>query len=435
MKNNENNQEKLSLLNQKYLKELETNNNLFNQKIKNLNNSLLGSDKKNKSNIYSKYNSNSSHKKYDFNNSQRYENNNIKHKYNLNERDLNSIDVIHDIKNFTFKKKRSEKEMRDNNMIEINKELKKKIKELRNENEHKDYVINDLKEKIRQNNQDKKINLNYFDYNRLILDNEDKDNIIKKLENVIKNLKEKNENLNIDNSKLKNDNINLKNKINDMTSETDYKINYLNAIKKINEIELENNKLNKELYNLSNEYNIIKAEKEKLNLLIEEQNNIIFNYQKQLNTSIINNNQICTDFNDDNTEIENDYKYKSKYYNNLKRKENNYNDLNTSNDMNNIYIKYNSDKYDYSTLDENNNDKNNYNLLDKKKKIELNSLKNYLNSLLKERCKLENQITESMESPRTFSDIKLKSNITDKIALNDKEIIDTKNKLKKLRGY
>ena len=56
MKNNENNQEKLSLLNQKYLKELETNNNLFNQKIKNLNNSLLGSDNKNKSNIYSKYN-------------------------------------------------------------------------------------------------------------------------------------------------------------------------------------------------------------------------------------------------------------------------------------------------------------------------------------------------------------------------------------------
>jgi hypothetical protein len=277
--------------------------------------------------------------------------------------------------------------------------------------------------------------LNYFDYNRLILDNEDKDNIIKKLENVIKHLKEKNENLNIDNSKLKNDNINLKNKINDMTSETDYKINYLNAIKKINEIELENNKLNKELYNLSNEYNIIKAEKEKLNLLIEEQNNIIFNYQKQLNTSIINNNQICTDFNDDNIEIENDYKYKSKYYNNLKRKENNYNDMNTSNDMNNISKKYNSDKYDYSTLDENNNDKNNYNLLDKKKKIELNSLKNYLNSLLKERCKLENQLTESMESPRTFSDIKLKSNITDKIALNDKEIIDTKNKLKKLRGY
>ena len=192
-----------------------------------------------------------------------------------------------------------------------------------------------------------------------------------------------------------------------MTSETDYKINYLNAIKKINEIELENNKLNKELYNLSNEYNIIKAEKEKLNLLIEEQNNIIFNYQKQLNTSIINNNQICTDFNDDNTEIENDYKYKSKYYNNLKRKENNYNDMNTSNDMNNISKKYNSDKYDYSTLDENNNDKNNYNSLDKKKKIELNSLKNYLNSLLKERCKLENQLTESMESPRTFSDIKL----------------------------
>ena len=40
-----------------------------------------------------------------------------------------------------------------------------------------------------------------------------------------------------------------------------------------------------------------------------------------------------------------------------------------------------------------------------------------------------------MNSPRTLSDIKLKNNISDKIALNDNEIQKTKNKLKKLRGY
>ena len=40
-----------------------------------------------------------------------------------------------------------------------------------------------------------------------------------------------------------------------------------------------------------------------------------------------------------------------------------------------------------------------------------------------------------MNSPRTLSDIKLKNNINDKIALNENEIQKTKAKLKKLRGY
>ena len=46
----------ISLINQQYLKELETNNNLFNQKIKNLNNSLLNSDQKKKKIKYKTYN-------------------------------------------------------------------------------------------------------------------------------------------------------------------------------------------------------------------------------------------------------------------------------------------------------------------------------------------------------------------------------------------
>ena len=40
-----------------------------------------------------------------------------------------------------------------------------------------------------------------------------------------------------------------------------------------------------------------------------------------------------------------------------------------------------------------------------------------------------------MNSPRTLSDIKLKNNINDKIDLNEKEIQNTKNKLKIIRGY
>jgi len=65
----------------------------------------------------------------------------------------------------------------------------------------------------------------------------------------------------------------------------------------------------------------------------------------------------------------------------------------------------------------------------------LNYFENYLSTLLKERCQLENDLNEIMNSPRTLSDIKLKNNISDKIALNDNEIQKTKNKLKKLRGY
>ena len=65
----------------------------------------------------------------------------------------------------------------------------------------------------------------------------------------------------------------------------------------------------------------------------------------------------------------------------------------------------------------------------------MNYFENYLSTLLKERCQLENDLNEIMNSPRTLSDIKLKNNISDKIALNDNEIQKTKNKLKKLRGY
>ena len=95
-----------------------------------------------------------------------------------------------------------------------------------------------------------------------------------------------------------------------------------------------------------------------------------------------------------------------------------------------IYSENNDSKkyiFDYP----NNNDNNNYNLNKKK----LNNLENYLSTLLKERCQLENELSEVLESPRTFSDIKLKSNINDKILINDNEIERTKNKLKKLRGY
>ena len=325
--------------------------------------------------------------------------------------------------------------MRDKNMIEINKELKKYIKQLENENENKDNIINDLKEKLKQNEKNKNVRINLFEYNRLILDIEDKNKLIEKLKNVIKNLKSKNEILNVDMEKYKSDNINLKNKLDNMSSETDYKINYLNSIKKINELELENNKLKTELNNLTEKYMTIKSEYEKLNLLNEEQNNIIFNYQKQLNTQSINNkNDDTNEIYDENicTNIEEDFKYKNT---NLNKKENYQylNEHNKNDNENNLIRKYNYNKYDYNIIEDNDINYNDNNCTLNKKK--LNNLENYLSTLLKERCQLENELTEVLESPRTFSDIKLKSNINDKILINDNEIESTKNKLKKLRGY
>ena len=180
-------------------------------------------------------------------------------------------------------------------------------------------------------------------------------------------------------------------------------------MKEINNLKLEIKKLNLEMLNLDNKYTEINKENEKLSSLINEKNVIIYNYQKQLSLQNMNknNNQFWDDV-DNNESIKDD-------------------------NTNDIFKKYYYNKYYNNKESESNDNSNdNYNLSRKK---ELNFLENYLSSLLKERCKLENELIEVNESPRTFSDIKLKSNINNKIALNEKEIQNTKNKLKNLRRY
>ena len=137
-------------VNYHYLKELENNSNIFNQKIKNLNDSILNSEKKNISYITK---SNKNHKKIRLNKSQIMNENN-KYKNILSQRDLNLIN-INDTNNYTFKVKQKEKEkkIREDNFIEINKELKKRMKEIENENDNKDHLINDLKNQIQQMNE------------------------------------------------------------------------------------------------------------------------------------------------------------------------------------------------------------------------------------------------------------------------------------------
>ena len=397
MRNNENNKDNKDIINYHYLKELENNSNIFNQKIKNLNDSILNSEKKNISYITK---SNKNHKKIRLNKSQIMNENN-KYKNILSQRDLNLIN-INDTNNYTFKVKQKEKEkkIREDNFIEINKELKKRMKEIENENDNKDHLINDLKNQIQQMNEKYKKydDINCFDNNQLMIDNDDKKNTIQKLENIIKNLNSTIEDLNFENKNLKEENLKLKNKIDNILSKNDInKINCLDIINEINKLKLDNKKLNKEYQNLIEKYEFIKQEKEKQNSLIEELNIIIYNYQKQLNPNI--NTNISLNGNNADIERKNENKLKSKYE----------------------YKKYDYNNEEYTSQKITNN--------------EINYLENYLSSLLREKCKLENELIEIVNYPKTLSDIKLKTNINDKIILNEKEIKKIRYKLKLLRGY
>ena len=397
MRNNENNKDNIDIINYHYLKELENNSNIFNQKIKNLNDSILNSEKKNISYITK---SNKNHKKIRLNKSQIMNENN-KYKNILSQRDLNLIN-INDTNNYTFKVKQKEKEkkIREDNFIEINKELKKRMKEIENENDNKDYLINDLKNQIQQMNEKYKKydDINCFDYNQLMIDNDDKKNTIQKLENIIKNLNSTIEDLNFENKNIKEENLKLKNKIDNILSKDDInKINCLDIINEINKLKLDNKKLNKEYQNLIEKYELIKQEKEKQNSLIEELNIIIYNYQKQINPNI--NTNISLNGSNVNIEPKNENKLKSKYE----------------------YKKYDYNNEEYTSQKITNN--------------EINYLENYLSSLLREKCRLEKELIEVVDYPKTLSDIKLKTNINDKIILNEKEIKKIRYRLKLLRGY
>ena len=84
------------------------------------------------------------------------------------------------------------------------------------------------------------------------------------------------------------------------------------------------------------------------------------------------------------------------------------------------------------------NDDNLNNIFEKNRKAkkgELNYLENYLSGLFKERTQLEKSFSEIPEHPRTLKDIKLKNSIKDKIIQNDKEVFNTQNQLKKIRGH
>ena len=291
------------------------------------------------------------------------------------------------------------------------------------------------------------------------------------MEKNIKQLKLKIDNLIIDNKKLQNEKDNLNNKIKEIITESDInKMDSKNYLQKLNDLKLENKKINIDYLNLSNEYNILRKENEKLKSTIDEQNAIIFNNQKrnQFNKTFKNNlNAHSHRYKVDNiykayvsteydTSDDRGHKSYDKYYftenseenenkNNIICKKNNYlrkklksedkniNNNNNSSDFND----YKGSKYNYSK-DDYYNDAGLLIIKEKNKEVkksEINYLENYLNSLLKERNRLENELSDIPEPPQTLTDIKLRNNIKDKIFQSDSELKNIKQRLKKLRGY
>ena len=545
--NNENNTENV---NEGYLKEMENNNFLFNEKIKKLNNLLINANDTYENNLsnkkvhkknYDNYQIKLSARKNSDSENDLINKENIQFaeeimKNNYNERDFETgfnknknmfkdKDLNSEFKRDNYNDKKSQKKSFDisynkykieeddfkkenNNDNILNNKLfdyEKEIRQLKNENEYNHYVIEDLKNQLSKNKQkDEPIDFNMIskdDYNNLLKDLESKDNIIDKIKEDLKNLKFKFDNLLIENKKLKTENENLKNQKEELKAETSAnKTENSNILERLNKLELMNKKLNKEFLNLSNDYKKVKDEKEKLKSIIDEQNAAIFNYEKQLSSKPktqkyekfydYNENKMNLGTNLEKKYESNNYDDENFKYNYSTEKRNKYKDFNNNeyenynnNEEDNYYTNYkkvndNKDnefeyKKPYTTTDRNKNkfhleerktEKLNYNYNDfdldnernkpykynmkksnsksfdiiseknsKLKKSELNYLENYLNSLLKERSKLEKMSNEIPLHPRTLKDIKLRNSIKDKIDHNENEIMITQQQLKNIR--
>ena len=545
--NNENNTENV---NEGYLKEMENNNFLFNEKIKKLNNLLINandtyennlSNKKVQKKNYDNYqiklsarkNSDSENDLINKENKQfaeeimknNYNEGDFETGFNKNKNMFKDKDLNSEFKRDNYNDKKSQKKSFDisynkykieeddfkkenNNDNILNNKLfdyEKEIRQLKNENEYNHYVIEDLKNQLSKNKQkDEPIDFNMIskdDYNNLLKDLESKDNIIDKIKEDLKNLKFKFDNLLIENKKLKTENENLKNQKEELKAETSAnKTENSNILERLNKLELMNKKLNKEFLNLSNDYKKVKDEKEKLKSIIDEQNAAIFNYEKQLSSKPktqkyekfydYNENKMNLGTNLEKKYESNNYDDENFKYNYSTEKRNKYKDFNNNeyenynnNEEDNYYTNYkkvNDNKENefeykkpYTTTDRNKNkfhleerktEKLNYNYNDfdldneknkpykynmkksnsksfdiiteknsKLKKSELNYLENYLNSLLKERSKLEKMSNEIPLHPRTLKDIKLRNSIKDKIDHNENEIMITQQQLKNIR--
>ena len=533
------NENDLNVANEEYLKEMETNNLIFQEKMQKLNNLILNTNQEiEKSNakakninnvtplskiIISEHSDKKNQEKESF--GMDGHNYSDRNRININTRIDKDLNNLSSNKNNSASKINFNKKKLYNDIISDNEnvELYRQIEKLKNENSYKNYLIQDLEKQLNEKPKKNFKNLNNNNTNcencnKLLADIDDKDYRIQKLENEIKHLKLKIDNLMIENNKIKTENNNLNNKREELKAILDSnKIDLLNLNNKVKELEKANRQLNKDYLSLSKDFKKIRNDKEDLKSLVDEQNAAIYNYQKQnniLKTNIDKKNRnnkgnyiyknnyildnyhknINNSFDDDlntnrnilnNKKIRNkdlnclnSYEYKMKINNDL---ENLYNDDSNENNEDLNFLKRDSgEKYNYINRkyninynyrypqndNEYNDDKQkNNNYIERKinysyekdsrrkeindnkinrvnsqrniqmQKGELNYLENYLSTLLKERGKLENDVNQLPEHPRTLTDVRLRNSLNDKIKQNEKETENVKRQLRRIRGY
>lgn len=378
-------------------------------------------------------------------------------------------------------------------------ELYRQIEQLKNEIQYKNYIIDDLKMQLKKKKSKDEVNIVNNDLEKLLKELDSKNIYIDKMEKDIKTYKCKTDNLVIENKRLCEENDKHIEQIEYLkASLDDIKIETLDNNQKVKDLGLTNKKLNKDYLVLEDNFAKIKEENENLKSLIEEQKATIFNYKKELDlysdkknkNNKKNNHVIFGDYNTNynynyenikKRDISNDnkkyiqkninyldtshsskqeeknyqgnkYDYKEEmtkyYFNNIKDNNFNKTQRSTYNLKKNEYFgNTDGEKYTYNpnnykrNIKKNNNDNEfvltflNAERNIQLKKGELNYLENYLSSLLNQRAKLENDLSDIPDNPRTLTDVKNRNSIQDKINQNDKEISITKDKLKKIRGY
>ena len=462
--------------NENYLKEMEKNARLFQEKMNKLEKMRPNSLKNNKSTqmVFKKQiksynnfqiNNNSidnNKERTSSNNFQKNKNNYIPDKYEYNTEKIYNTNSSNRIRNnnnnnyFTDNKNNINK----NEIIQY----KKRIEQLKNEIIDKDKAIKKLEKSLKEKENlpsEKQYEEVINKCENLKSEINEKIKIIKRTENENKELKMKIDNLveqiksMKETIKRKNDEIeNFKMDIESLKEELS-----LNN-KKMNNLEIQNKKLKIEYDTLNKDYQIIKNEKEKMNHELEENKATIFNYQKELSTNNKRNSKLTTNFDYDNYNYQTmnhiynkKQDYEKRNLNEIIKDENDFEykeeNIKNKNIYNIGYSKEDSYKYENSKSSKLNKDKNinnnqgdiirkknysNYDLENfnnpKKPFNTLTDLEYRLSYLISEKKKLENELLKMPEHPRNLNEIKIKKELNNKISDTEKEINSIKTKIR-----
>ena len=460
----------INFSNENYLKEMEKNARLFEEKMNKLEQVRLNNMKNNENTqkMFKKqdktYNNFSKNYISNKNKSNIYEqsNNNYQEQFYNNFDDDNDQDNNYEIYDNSRQKKFKENANNERDSFNKNEiiQYKKKIEQLKNEINDKDKTIKRLENALKEKESLPSLK-QYEEINNICenlkVENNTKTKTIKGLENENKELKNKIDSL-VDQIK------NMKEVIQRKTDEIEnmkmniesLKEEILINNKKMNNLELQNKKLNIEYENLNKDFQIIKNEKIKLNLELEEQKATIFNYQKELSlnnkrNSKSNNKHDYGDYNYLNKNNLYDQKYDYIKGNSDIHKEKHHNDdiYEKRNNYQNDYVKDIAIKYEepqYSDLSKENNFSNktgaglrkkNYTKYDlesfnasKKTNIPLADLESRLSYLISEKKKLENELLKMPEHPRNLNEIKIKKDLNNKITETEQEINKIRTKIR-----